>query len=66
MRNKTTDRPAKPVACATKATLRKKYFSAADKIISKTKWSFEQPCMEQLVKLEGILVGAAETSVYSG
>lgn len=43
-----------------KAALRKEYFAAADWIINGTKRRFEQPGMEQLVKLEGILASAAE------
>ncbi|CAN7980597.1 unnamed protein product [Ixodes pacificus] len=59
MRYEATDRPAQPVALDTKAALRKEYFTAADRIISETRQRFQQPGMEQLVKLEDILISAA-------
>ncbi|KAH9361306.1 hypothetical protein HPB48_006868 [Haemaphysalis longicornis] len=58
-RYEATDRPVQPVTLDVKAALRKEYFAAADRIINETQRRFEQPGVEQLVKLEVILASAA-------
>lgn len=57
--------PSEPAALVSKTTMRKEFFTAIDRMMSKIQCQFKQPGIDKLVNLERTLTNAARGQAYA-